>query len=72
MAEGFRRIGKIIGYAGWLPLIIVILDAVARVTEGDTWPHSLPFNLMCAAFVIVVTKGIEWVITGFASPKRQE
>ena len=68
-AEGFRRVGKLIGYAGWLPLVLLVIDTLRQVADGTQYPRGLLFNLFCCGLVLAVAKSIEWLILGFTAKK---
>ena len=71
-AEGFRRIGKVIGIAGWLPLaftaIFMLQDIVIR---HEIFPAYGMDALLISSLLLALAKGIEWIINGFASPKNK-
>lgn len=70
--EGLRRIAKGIGYLGFVPLILGVISLLRRVMSGETYPPVGATDVFLAFLVLVVFKGIEWIILGFVTPKRTE
>jgi hypothetical protein len=70
--EGLRRIARGVGYIGWLPLVLVIFFTLQDLQERGHWPRDALLNTLFAILALSIFKGIEWIILGFATPKRSD